>query len=86
MDGRFDYQQYKLLSEEEKELFMFSRLCRIDDILDALEDGKKNFASKWVEHAMTTVIALVASGLIGLGFNALGSHVAQAAHIATIPK
>lgn len=80
-DGSFSFDEYKRLTQEEREFFIFQRICKIDDICDSLESGQSKFAAKWVEHAMMSVVALVASGLVGLGFTYVGNHLADVARV-----
>lgn len=50
------YEEYKQLSPDQKEFWMFERLEKLD-YLD------KRFASKWVEHVVKTLGGLTIAGV-----------------------
>lgn len=68
--SKMDFQDYKKLTEEERELFIFGQLCK----LDAFENLETRFAAKWVESAMKGSISVIVLGFIATLFSLIGWH------------
>lgn len=67
MSSKMDFQDYKRLTLEEKEFFMFDKLCKLDDL-------DTNYAGKWVEKVITATMGVIGIGFIGSILYWLGWH------------
>lgn len=74
MTARMNFEEYKRLTPDERELFLFQQLCKVDDICISLDGQPKKYAAKWVEHAMKTGIGSLVVGIAGVFFTILGNH------------
>ena len=68
-----DFQNYKQLTTDERDFFVFSQLCKIDDISRVLDGEDQKYAGKWVEVAVKGTITTLVGGLIWLFFGLI-SH------------
>jgi hypothetical protein len=62
---QMNFQDYKKLSQEERDFFLFDKMCKIDDIADKMPALDKKFASKWVETGAKALVGIVLVTVVG---------------------
>jgi hypothetical protein len=66
-DNRMSFQDYKQLTEEERQFYLYDKLCNFDDL-------EEKFAAKWVEKGIVGAIVLVLTSIGGGIMWLLGIH------------
>lgn len=74
INPQIDFQGYKRLTEDEKQFFIFDKLCKIDGIADSLDRLGEKYASKWVENGIKFVLGAVMSSAIAMLIWLTGTH------------
>lgn len=69
-DNKMSFQDFKQLTDEERDFFVFDQLGKLD-VLDKLQE---QFAAKWVEKGIVGAIALVLTSIGGGIMWMLGIH------------
>jgi len=62
LDNRMSFQDFKRLTVDERDYFIFDTLCRVDSRTAAFES---KYAKAWVETVMKAMLGLTLTGVLG---------------------
>lgn len=66
------FAEYKRLTDEERQIFLYQQLSKIDDLKDEIEQMTKRFADKKVEKIVYGMIGLIAVWFLQQIFEFIG--------------
>lgn len=64
MENRMTFQDYKKLTPEERDYYIFDNICKIGAVCDNLEKMDEKYASKWVQNVMTWLGYLTGASVV----------------------
>jgi hypothetical protein len=74
INNTMNFQDFKRLSQDEREYFVFDTLCRVDARTAAID---RRFALKWVERVMQSGMAITLIGVLGAILAQVGIHISH---------
>ena len=72
LDNRMSFQDFKRLTVDERDYFIFDTLCRVDSRTAAIEN---KYAKAWVETVMKGFVGLTLTGVVATLLTTIGISV-----------
>ena len=71
LDNRMTFQDFKKLTTDERDYFIFDTLCRVDTRTAALDT---KYSKAWVETTMKGLIGITLTGVVATVLATIGIH------------
>ena len=72
LSNRMDFKDFKRLTTDERDFFIFDTLCRVDQRTAALDN---KYSKAWVETTMKGLIGLTLTGVVATVLATIGIHI-----------